>query len=141
MLEDQNEPRSVIIEREMAFPPERVWRAITQPHLIEEWLMKCDFRAVEGHRFTLRRNPRPDVEIVIEGEVLKTDPPRTLSYSWSALELESIITWTLTPTRGGTRVRMEQKGFRPDQKRAHAGATAAWRGFFAALEKVLGRMN
>ncbi|MGH6987310.1 MAG: SRPBCC family protein [Caulobacteraceae bacterium] len=141
MVEATNEPGSVIIEREMAFPPERVWRAITQPHLIEEWLMKCDFQAVEGHRFTLRRNPRPDVEIVIQGEVIKIDPPKTLSYSWSALELESIITWTLTPTRGGTRVRLEHKGFRPDQKRAQAGATAAWRGFFVALEEVLGRMN
>ena len=45
---------SVVIEREMPFPPEKLWRALTQPHLIQEWLMKNDFQATKDHRFTLR---------------------------------------------------------------------------------------
>ena len=44
--------RSVIVERDITHPPEKVWRALTQPHLIAEWLMKNDFIPVVGHRFT-----------------------------------------------------------------------------------------
>ena len=46
--------RSVVVEREIPYPPEKIWRALTQPHLIEEWLMKNDFNPVVGHRFKLR---------------------------------------------------------------------------------------
>ncbi len=46
--------RSVVIERDIAHQPEKLWRALTQPHLIEEWLMKNDFAPKVGHRFKLR---------------------------------------------------------------------------------------
>ena len=58
------ETQSVVVEREIPHPPQKIWRALTQPHLIEEWLMKNDFKPVAGHRFNLRRQPRPDVSIV-----------------------------------------------------------------------------
>ena len=48
------ETLSVVVEREIPFPPEKIWRALTQPHLIEEWLMKNDFRPAVDHCFTLR---------------------------------------------------------------------------------------
>src|SRR3954465_9326875 len=48
------EARSVVVEREIPHPPEKIWRALTQPHLIEEWLMKNDFKPVVDHRFNLR---------------------------------------------------------------------------------------
>ena len=44
MNQAATETRSVIVEREVPYPPEKIWRALTQPHLIEEWLMKNDFR-------------------------------------------------------------------------------------------------
>ena len=50
------EPLSVVVEREIPHPPEKIWRALTQPHLIEEWLMANDFKPVVGHSFNLRRN-------------------------------------------------------------------------------------
>jgi uncharacterized protein YndB with AHSA1/START domain len=131
------EIRSVVIEREVAFPPEKIWRALTQPHLIEEWLMKSDFKPVEGHRFNFRNEPKPDVNVVVDCQVLTVEPLKTLSYTWEAYGLESVVTWTLTPTPTGTMLRMEQKGFRPDQELAYRGATAAWKQFFAALERVI----
>jgi uncharacterized protein YndB with AHSA1/START domain len=134
------EMRSVVVERELAFPPERIWRALTQPHLIEEWLMKNDFNPVEGHRFNLRREPRPDLRVVIDCQVLTVEPNRTLSYSWAAYGLDTVVTWTLTPTGTGTRLRMEQSGFGPDQRQAYAGAKAGWREFWAKLEQSLARM-
>ena len=133
--------RSVVIEREIPHPPAKIWRALTQPHLIEEWLMKSDFVPVVGHRFNLRRNPRPDLNIVIDCQVVVVEPNKTLSYTWAAFGLESVVTWTLTPTSTGTHLRMEQSGFRPDQQQAYYGATSGWQQFFAALEQVLARTD
>ena len=67
------------------------------------------------------------------------EPNKTLSYTWGAYGLESVVTWTLTPTSTGTRLRMEQSGFRPDQKQAYQGAKAGWPQFFAKLEQVLAK--
>jgi uncharacterized protein YndB with AHSA1/START domain len=133
--------RSVVVEREIPHPPEKIWRALTQPHLIEEWLMNNNFESIVGHRFNLRRNPKPDLNIVIDCQVLVVEPNKTLSYTWAAYDLESVVTWTLTPTSTGTRLRMEQSGFRPDQKQAYGGAGAGWRQFFADLEQVLTRID
>jgi uncharacterized protein YndB with AHSA1/START domain len=139
MTDTASETRSVIIEREVAYPPEKIWRALTQPHLIEEWLMKNDFKPVEGHRFNLRNEPKPNVNVVIDCEVLEVEPNKTLSYTWDAYGLESVVTWTLTRTPTGTHLRMEQSGFRPDQQAAYKGARAAWPQFLAALEQLLAK--
>jgi len=141
MTNTVTETRSVVLEREMPYPPERIWRALTQPHLIEEWLMKNDFKPVAGHRFNLRKDPQPDVSIVVDCQVTAIEPNKTLSYTWMAYGLESVVTWTLTPTRTGTHLRMEQSGFRPDQEQAYRGARAGWRHFLAALERVLTRTD
>ena len=133
--------RAVVVEREVPFTPERIWRALTQPHLIEEWLMKNDFKPVVDHRFNLRKNPQPDVSIVVDCQVLAIEPHKTLSYTWAAYGLESVVTWTLTPTRTGTLLRMEQSGFRPDQTQAYHGARYGWQQYFAALEQALARMD
>ena len=134
MNEASTETLSVVVEREIAHPPEKIWRALSQPHLIEEWLMKNDFTAVVGERFTLRGDWGS-----VECKVLAVEPHQTLSYRWDAMGLESVVTWTLTPTKTGTRLRMEQKGFRPDQQQAYHGAKYGWQKFFAALEQVVAR--
>ncbi len=72
-------------------------------------------------------------------QVLKVQPLRTLSYSWAAHGLESVVTWTLTPTSKGTNLRMEQTGFRSDQEQAYRGAKMGWGNFFAKLEQLLAR--
>jgi uncharacterized protein YndB with AHSA1/START domain len=137
------ETRSVVVEREIAHSPEKLWRALTQPHLIEEWLMKNDFKPSVGHRFNLRG----DWGGVLDCEVLAVEPNRTLSYTWNfahddpAFDLTSVVTFTLTPTNTGTHLRMEQTGFRPDQKQAYGGARVGWQQFFAKLEQVLARAD
>lgn len=136
-----SQTRSVVVERDIAHPPEKLWRALTQPHLIEEWLMKNDFAPVVGHRFTLRG----EWGGVLDCQVLAIEPGRTLSYTWDfasddpAFALRSVVTFTLTPTAEGTHLRMEQSGFRPGQKQAYGGAHAGWRAFFDNLEQVLAR--
>ena len=130
------ETRSVVVERDLPYPLEKIWRALTQPHLIEEWLMKNDFKPVADHRFSLRADWG-----AVDCQVLAVEPNKTLSYSWAAYGLESVVTWTLTPTSTGTHLRMEQSGFRPDQQQAYQGAKGGWQRFLAALEQVVGRMD
>jgi uncharacterized protein YndB with AHSA1/START domain len=130
------ETRSVVVEREISHPPEKIWRALTQPHLIEEWLMKNDFKPAVDHRFNLRADWG-----AVACQVLVVEPNKALSYTWAAHGLDSIVTWTLTATSTGTRLRMEQRGFRPDQQQAYGGAKHGWPRFFANLEQVVARMD
>jgi len=64
---------------------------------------------------------------------MAVEPDKTLAYTWAAYGLESVVTWTLTPTSTGTHLRMEQSGFRPDQPQYYRGAKGGWQGFIAAL--------
>jgi uncharacterized protein YndB with AHSA1/START domain len=133
MTDNATETLSVVVEREIPHPPEKIWRALTQPELIEDWLMKNDFEPVVGHSFSLRADWG-----AVDCRVQAVEPNKTLSYTWGAFGLESIVTWTLTPTSTGTQLRMEQSGFRPDQKQAYQGAKYGWQKFFAGLERVVG---
>jgi len=132
---------SVVVERDFPFPPDKLWRALTQPHLIEAWLMKSDFAPAVGHRFTLRG----DWGGVMDCEVLTIEPERSLSYTWDfahddpAYGLRSVVTFTLTPTGSGTRLKVEQVGFRHDQRQAYGGARAGWPRFLDRLAELLAR--
>ncbi|MFA7414690.1 MAG: SRPBCC domain-containing protein [Rhizobium sp.] len=127
---------SVVVERELPHAPEKIWRALTQPQLIEEWLMKNDFKPAIGHAFTLKADWG-----AVECTVRTVEPNRSLSYTWDAKPLESIVTWTLTPTAKGTMLRMEQTGFRHDQPMFYGGAKQGWPRFLDSLEEVLARME
>jgi len=134
--------RTLVVEREMPHPPEKVWRALTQGPLIEEWLMKNDFQPVVGHRFTLRADPMPHWNGVTDCEVLVVEPNRRLSYRWNASGdeaangLKTVVTWTLTATPRGVLVRMEQSGFRPEDERNYQGAQYGWQKFVVGLERI-----
>jgi uncharacterized protein YndB with AHSA1/START domain len=133
------ETRSVIVEREIAQPAARIWKALTQSHLISEWLMNNDFKPEVGHKFKLRG----EWGGVLDCEVLSIDPERSLSYAWDhdsedpLYALKSVVTYTLTPTANGTHLRVEQAGFRPEQKQAYGGAHAGWKQFLEKLEGVV----
>ena len=129
--------RSLVIERELPHPPEKVWRALTQGPLIQEWLMANDFQPLVGHQFKFRSTPMPNWNGVIDCEVLAVEPNQKLSYSWSSLGLMSVVVWTLVATSGGTLLRMEQSGFRPDQEAAYQGANYGWQKFIGNLERVV----
>jgi uncharacterized protein YndB with AHSA1/START domain len=129
--------RSLVIERELPHPPEKVWRALTQGPLVKEWLMDNDLQPVVGHRFTFRSTPVPKWDGVIESEVLVVEPNEKLSYRWNSMGLESVVAWTLVPTGGGTLVRMEHSGFPTDKDAAYKGANYGWQKFIGGLERVV----
>lgn len=132
------ETRSIVIERDIAHPPEKIWRALTTPQLIEEWLMKNAFAPIAGHRFQLRADWG-----TVDCEVLAIEPGRALAYSWNAGDdatgLRSTVTWTLTPTPTGTRLRMEQSGFRKGQPHYYGGAMAGWPRMIDTIESIAAR--
>lgn len=128
--------QSIMVERELPHPPEKVWRALTQPHLVQEWLMKGDFRPEEGRSFTLSA-----AWGAVDGRVRVVEENRSLSYTWDTKDLRSVVTWTLVPTETGTLLRMEQTGFRPDQRSYFQGARAGWPRFFDNLERVLAQAD
>lgn len=129
--------RTLVIERVYPHPPEKVWRALTESPLIAQWLLKNDFAPVVGHRFQFRSEPVPQWDGVIESEVLVVEPLKRLSYSWGTLGLASVVLFTLTPTEGGTQVRMEHSGFGADQDAAYKGANYGWQRFLGMLETVV----
>jgi uncharacterized protein YndB with AHSA1/START domain len=133
---------SVIVERDLPHPPEKVWRALTQSALIEDWLMQNDFEPRVGHKFNFRATPMPHWNGVVDCEVLIVEPQKQLSYSWNvgdeaANGLKSVVTLTLTPTVTGTHLRMEQSGFRSDEDNNYRGANFGWQRFTANLERVV----
>ena len=142
MTDHAVETLTVAVERDIPWSPEKVWRALTEPHLIAEWLMRNDFSAVPGHRFNLTGDWGG-----VSCEVLVVEPLSRLSYTWNhphedpAFNLESVVTFTLRPTASGTLLRMEQVGFRPDQKQAYGGARYGWNEHLANLEKAVARLG
>jgi uncharacterized protein YndB with AHSA1/START domain len=134
--------RSLVVERKVPRPPEKIWRALTQGPLIEEWLMKNDFQPIVGHRFNFRARPMTHWNGVTDYEVLVVERNRCLSYRWNAWGeeaakgIKTVVAWTLTPTKGGALVRMEQSGFRPEDEAGYQGASYGWQRFIGCLERV-----
>jgi uncharacterized protein YndB with AHSA1/START domain len=125
----------------MPHPPEKIWRALTEGQLIEQWLMKNDFEPVAGRKFQLRSQPVPSWDGLIDCEVIAVEPKSRLAYSWSTMGFESVVAWTLTPTKGGTHVRMEHSGFPSEESASYKGAKYGWQNFIGKLESVLAGVN
>ncbi|ESX74198.1 MULTISPECIES: SRPBCC domain-containing protein [unclassified Mesorhizobium] len=135
------ETKSIVVERLIPHAAEKIWRALTVPHLVAEWLMENDFAPEQGHRFTFRATPVPGWSGVTNCEVLKIEPPRLLAYSWgdgteSDSGLKTVVTWSLTPEGKATRVRMEHSGFRSEDERGYIGMGSGWPRILERLERV-----
>jgi uncharacterized protein YndB with AHSA1/START domain len=135
------ETHTLVIEKEFRHPPAKIWRALTEGGLIKQWLMDNDFQPVVGHQFNFRATPVPNWNGIIDGKVLVIEPNEKLSYAWSSMGLDTVVTWTLVATADGTRVRMEQSGFRTDQDFAYKGANYGWQMFIAGLERVVAELQ
>jgi uncharacterized protein YndB with AHSA1/START domain len=136
--------RTLVIERQFPHPPEKVWRALTQSELLQEWLLKNDFRPEVGHRFTLRSEPVQQWSGIIDCEVLALEPQKRLSYTWNTDicggVFATVVTYTLEARDGGTLLRMEQSGFQADQTQNYNGAKYGWANFLGKLEGVLAQL-
>jgi len=145
MTPANTEVKSIVIEREMAHPPEKIWKALTKAHLIGEWLMENDFELSIGHKFNFHAEPMYGWNGVTDCEVLEIVTNERLSYSWDASGdqaedgLKTVIVWTLTPTEVGTLVLMEQSGFRPTDEGGYQAMAGGWPRIVAKLEEIAGK--
>ncbi len=124
--------KSITLERDLPFAQDRIWRALTQPELLAEWLMATDFAPLMGHDFRFTSD-----WVTVHCRLLDIAPQTRLSYSWAAHDVDTVLTWTLEPSATGTLLRLHQSGFRPDQPRAFGGARSSWARFLDALETLL----
>src|SRR5579871_5602374 len=123
----------LVIEREFAYAPEKVWRALTESSLIAEWLMANDFEPVVGRAFQFRSQPYGGWDGVIQSKVLVVEPGKQLSYTWGTMGMEMVVFFTLTSTESGTHLRMEQSGFPDDTGANYKGAKYGWTGFLGKM--------
>jgi len=142
MTEPAAATRSIVIEREMPHPAEKIWRALTRGPLIEEWLMKNDFQPVVGHRFNFRATPMPHWNGVTDCRVLVVEPNERLSYSWNAsgeeaaCGMNTFVTRLVGAANGVTKVCRQPAASRPEEEANYQGASYGWQRFVGGLERV-----
>jgi uncharacterized protein YndB with AHSA1/START domain len=132
---------SIKLEFELRHPPEKVWRALTDPALLAEWLLPVvGFELVPGTAFTLETQPYPGWDGTVKCRIIEIEPQRKLSYTWTVPFLDTVVTFTLTPTASGTRLTVVQSGFAPEQKQESGGARYGWKVMGGRLVDLLARI-
>lgn len=135
------QPQSLTLEFDLPHPPEKVWRALTDPVLLAEWLLPVvGFALAPGTAFTFATQAYPGWDGTVHCQMLEAEPHRTLRYAWRVPFLDTVVTFTLTPTASGTRLTIVQSGFRPDQPREFGGARYGWTMMGGKLTHLLERM-
>jgi uncharacterized protein YndB with AHSA1/START domain len=124
------ETQAIHQQYDLPYPPAKVWRALTDPELLGQWLMSTDMQSAVGNSFTFRMEPSQWWDGIVHCEVLELEREKRLSYTWrsgpESSPLDTVVTWTLTPTGQGTRLTLEHTGFVPKNKFAFQGAEQGW---------------
>lgn len=129
---------TIAFEFDLKHEPAKVWRALSEPALLAEWLLPVfDFKLDPGAAFTFKTQPYPGWDGTVNCEVIAVEPQRKLSYAWVVGDMNTVVTFTLTPTATGTHLSLVQTGFRPDQKQNAGGARYGWKMMGGKLIDVL----
>lgn len=132
---------SIEFEFKLLHPPQKVWRALTDPVLLQEWLLPAvGYKLEPGVEFTFHAPPQPGWDGKVNCRFLEIEEQRKLRYSWRVGEMDTEVTFTLTPTREGTRLSLLQSGFKPHQKQNWGGARYGWRMMGGKLVELLERV-
>ena len=135
------QPGTLSLEFELSHPPRKVWRALTEPALLAEWLLPVVGLALErGAEFSFRAPPQPGWDGVVGCRFVEIEAERKLAYTWRSGDVDTVVTFTLTPTASGTRLSLEQSGFAPTQKREFGGARHGWTMMGGRLADLLARI-
>ncbi len=102
---------SIVIDMFYPFPVRQVWDALTDSQALAAWLMPNDFEPRIGHRFTFRTIAEHQWDGVVLCQVVELDSPRRIAYTWRGGSLDTLVTFTIEPVEGGTRLRLEHSGF------------------------------
>jgi uncharacterized protein YndB with AHSA1/START domain len=132
------------LEFDLRHAPEKVWRALTDPALLAEWLLPAvGFDLTPGAQFAFKTDPHPGWDGTVECRVVEIDAYRKLSYTWAVgpMGLDTIVTFVLAPTASGTRLSVVQSGFKPHQRQAFGGARYGWTMMGGRLTALLESMR
>ena len=136
-----SQTESISFEFDLHHSPEKVWRALTDPVLLTEWLLPVvAFKLEPGAAFTFKTQPYPGWDGIVNCRILEIDACRKLSYAWVVADMDNVVTFTLTPTASGTRLSLVQSGFKPDQKKNFGGARYGWKMMGGKLVDLLARI-
>ena len=131
---------SIAFEFDLPHSPEKVWRALTDPVLLAEWLLPVvDHKLEPGAAFTFQAPPQPGWDGTVNCRYVEIEAPRKLSYTWVVGDIDTVVTFALTPTASGTRLSLVQSGFKPDQKQNFGGARYGWNLMGKKLVDLLAR--
>jgi len=138
----RSQHETLSFELELPHPPATVWRALTEPALLAEWLLPVvDLKLEPGAEFMFRTQPHPGWDGTVSCRVREIEPQRKLSYDWTVPSLDTVVTFTLTPTAAGTRLSIVQSGFTPEQKQNFGGARYGWKMMGEKLTALLARTS
>lgn len=140
---DPSQTAAISFEFDLHHPPEKVWRALTIPELLTEWLLPIvELELEPGAAFNFKTQPQPGWDGTVNCRFLEIEKHKKLSYAWVVGDfIDTVVTFTLTPTASGTRLFLEQSGFRPDQKQNFGGARYGWKMMGGKLVDLLGRLS
>ena len=137
----QSQTESLSFEFDLDHLPEKVWRALTDPVLLAEWLLPVlDLKLEPGAAFTFKAQPRPGWDGIVNCRFLEIEAHRKLSYTWVVGDMDTVVTFALTPTASGTRLSLVQSGFKPNQKKNFGGARYGWKMMGGKLVDLLARI-
>ena len=112
---------NIVVEEVFPHAPDKIWKTLTTGALIGRWLMaQTGFEPVKGTRFTMQTRPGGAWDGVIHCQVLEVIPNERFVYSWKGgheknvgygAPLDTVVTWTLSRTANGTRLRLVHAGF------------------------------
>jgi uncharacterized protein YndB with AHSA1/START domain len=137
----KGQTEAITFEFDLKHPPKKVWRALTDPELLKEWLLPTVGLKLEtGADFMLKTQAYPGWDGTVNCRFVEIEPERKLAYSWCVPFLETVVTFTLTPTASGTHLSLVQSGFKPDQKQNLGGARYGWKMMGEKLVELLGRV-
>ena len=139
-----SQTETISFELELKQGPEKVWRALTDPQLLAEWLLPVfDLELAPGAAFTFKTQAYPPWDGTVNCRILESKPPTKLSYAWVVgdMEIDTVVTFTLTPTPAGTHLSLVQSGFKPEQKQASGGARYGWKMMGGKLVDVLAKIS
>ena len=132
---------AISFEFDLHHSPEKVWRALTDPVLLAEWLLPAfELKLEPGAAFTFKTQPYPGWDGTVSCRMLEIEAHRKLSYTWDVGDMGTVVTFTLTPTTSGTRLSLVQSGFKPEQKQNFGGARYGWKMMGGKLVDLLGRL-
>ena len=130
--------RTIKLKTVLPYSQEKVWLALTNPNLLGSWFMENNIEPKHGHYFTFKMKPQKGWDGITHCEITAVEPLRHLAYTYRGeatgekalacagihsntadkwtkgifTKLDTVLSFTLEPTFGGTILSMEHSGYK-----------------------------